>query len=742
MIELLSPAGDKQSFIAAVQSGADAVYMGLDRFNARIMCENFSIDDYIWCLDYAHIYGVKVYLTLNVLFRTEEVKEALDLVCTLYNHGLDAVILQDIGMARVINKSIPDLPLHASTQMTAHNLKQVNFLESLGFKRVVLARELTLDEIDHIAKNTNVQLEVFIHGALCVSYSGQCLMSYMIGKRSANGGKCGGTCRLNYKLYENGKYIKEGHLLSKKDIFGASYVKKLQNMGIASLKIEGRGKSKEYVSVITRKYRKCIDAGKIDANDEKEMLQMFNRSSKSSGYFEGVLSTDSISYKKAKNTGLYLGEVLDIEKKMIKIKLEEDISMHDGVEILDSKRDVSTIVTCIKDKEKNIVNSDTKKGNVVWIGDFKNLPKIGDKIVKTTSSKLIDKTSEFLSKIRRKIDVNVDISVISDKKIEAKIYIGGNEKTLQFDYIPQKAITRAVCYDDIKEAMDKTSDTYYNLILKDVILDRWLFVPKTVLNDIRRKIVDYLIESSKVRKNVKVNFKEEKINENKEKTKPKKSLQIYNFDSNRLKDYADEKADIIYIDIFDIMKYSTQILNDIKGDIYIYIPNIILDSFERNIDENLEDVIKEGKVKGILLGNIGYLETAKNLKEKYKLKLVIDYSLNVTNIYSAKFFKSYLADMATLSPEVEKSEANSISKIIDTETLDGCMCIMTSRFCVIKAFSGGCNCSHNRYVLEDSYKNKYFVVPDNTQCITRLFREYRDNIKSCANISAVRDVII
>lgn len=180
MIELLSPAGDIKSFYAAIENGCDAIYMGISKFNARSMATNFDIEEYINCIHYAHIRGVKVYLTINTLVYDEEMKEVVSLVIKLYSKGLDAVILQDIGLFNVIHEILPDLDIHASTQMTIHNLKQVKYLEKLGFKRIVLARELTIDEIEYIVKNSNIEVEVFIHGALCMSYSGQCYLSSVI----------------------------------------------------------------------------------------------------------------------------------------------------------------------------------------------------------------------------------------------------------------------------------------------------------------------------------------------------------------------------------------------------------------------------------------------------------------------------------------------------------------------------------------------------------------------------------
>ena len=240
----------------------------------------FTLEDYIYCLDYAHIRGVKVYLTLNTLVEDDEIREALELLIALYSHGLDAVILQDIGLASIIRKLLPDLALHASTQMSAYSLEQVKFLESVGFNRVVLARELTLNEIKYITDNTNVEIEAFVHGALCVSVSGQCLLSLSIGNRSANRGACAQPCR----MVESNTYI-----LSKKDIFGLDILEDILNANFLSLKVEGRNKSPEYVATVISIYRKYIDKYKNEENislldeDKDMLLQAFNRSGKSNG---------------------------------------------------------------------------------------------------------------------------------------------------------------------------------------------------------------------------------------------------------------------------------------------------------------------------------------------------------------------------------------------------------------------------------------------------------------------------
>lgn len=259
--ELLAPAGTYDAFIAATENGADAVYLGGKLFNARANASNFDNDELKKIVEYAHLRNVKIYVTMNTLLTNNELNEALDFAYDLYNMGIDAVIVQDLGLAKVLHERIPLLHLHASTQMTIYNLAGVKRLEALGFTRVVLARELSLDEIKYICDNTNLEIEVFVHGALCISYSGQCLMSSMIGDRSGNRGKCAQPCRLPYTLLKNGTPLKSGYLLSPKDLCTIDYFSKLPN--ITSLKIEGRMKSPEYVATVVSAYRKAIDGKTI-----------------------------------------------------------------------------------------------------------------------------------------------------------------------------------------------------------------------------------------------------------------------------------------------------------------------------------------------------------------------------------------------------------------------------------------------------------------------------------------------
>ena len=297
-IEILSPVGDFDCLKAAVQNGANCVYLGASEFNARYSATNFDMNNLERAIVYAKSRNVKVHLVLNILIKNNEFESAFKLAQKAYELGVDAIIVQDLGLGLTLIKAFPDLPIHASTQMTVHNLEGVKFLENLGFKRAVLSRELSLEEIEYICKNSNIEIETFIHGALCVSYSGQCLFSSIIGGRSGNRGKCAGTCRLPYELIEssdltnNEKVLDKGYLLSTKDLCGLEYLPDLVKTGVICFKIEGRMKTPEYVATVTRIYRKYLDKILnnedyiINPKDIEDLQLVFNRGGFSNGYFD------------------------------------------------------------------------------------------------------------------------------------------------------------------------------------------------------------------------------------------------------------------------------------------------------------------------------------------------------------------------------------------------------------------------------------------------------------------------
>lgn len=302
-IELLAPAGGPASLRAAVQSGADAVYLGADAFGARHGAENFTLDELGRWVDYCHLYGVDVHITVNTLVKNKELGELKNYIRRLAEARADAFIVQDIGAAEVIKSILPDMTLHASTQMTVTSLEGVRYLEKTGFSRVVLARELSEREIRYICGNAEAEIEVFVHGAVCMSYSGQCLMSSILGGRSGNRGRCAQPCRLPYELLENGKAAGRGCLLSPKDMALVNELRTLNQIGVKSLKIEGRLKRAEYVSAVVGIYRKYLDnPHMITTDDMRELTDAFSRTGFTDGYFKGRLGKNMMSHNFSGNS--------------------------------------------------------------------------------------------------------------------------------------------------------------------------------------------------------------------------------------------------------------------------------------------------------------------------------------------------------------------------------------------------------------------------------------------------------
>ncbi len=304
-MELLAPAGGMRELKAAIQSGADAVYLGASAFSARSGADNFTEDEMCDAVEYAHAYGVKVHCAINTLIKETELADAINTAICANKCGVDALIIQDLGFALHIKKLLPDMELHASTQMTVTSLEGVRYLEALGFSRVVLARELSLSEIEYIAKNAKAEIEVFVHGAICMSYSGQCLMSSVLGGRSGNRGRCAQPCRLPYDLLGEGVQCGKGYILSPKDMSLINHLQKLKKAGVKSLKIEGRLKSAEYVSAVVGVYRKYLDNPQpVTKEDCSELKNAFSRSGFTDAYLTGKLGKEMMAHDNpANNSG-------------------------------------------------------------------------------------------------------------------------------------------------------------------------------------------------------------------------------------------------------------------------------------------------------------------------------------------------------------------------------------------------------------------------------------------------------
>lgn len=319
-MEIVAPAGDYNRFLASVKAGGDAIYLGLKGIGARRKAPNFTLDELREAIDYAHLRGVRVYLTLNTIYKDLEIESLYENLKALYNHGIDAFIIQDLGMAKFIKDNFPQIEIHGSTQMTVSNHVEANYLYDLGFKRVVLSRELSFEDIKSIKEKSKIELEIFVSGALCVSYSGNCYMSSFIGSRSGNRGLCAQPCRKKYTCGQEEKYF-----FSPKDqLMGEKEIELLQSIGVESIKVEGRMKSEEYVYETVSYYRDLLEKN----YRENESYKLFNRGY-SKGYFYGEnkeLMNNNFSFD--------LGYLLGIIKGG-KISLEDRLKLGDGVVYLD-----------------------------------------------------------------------------------------------------------------------------------------------------------------------------------------------------------------------------------------------------------------------------------------------------------------------------------------------------------------------------------------------------------------------
>ena len=299
-VEILAPAGSMESMMAAVQAGADAIYMGGSRFGARAYADNPEEDRFLEAIDYVHLHGCRLYMTVNTLVKEEELDQLYDFLKPYYERGLDAVIVQDLGVWKFIREHFPDLPIHASTQMTITGVHGARIAKKMGAKRVVPARELSLEEIQEIKDDTGLDMECFVHGALCYCYSGQCFMSSMLGGRSGNRGRCAGTCRLPFYL-DGTKNTKNAYPLSLKDLCTIEHLPEILDHGVDSLKIEGRMKGSRYVGEVTRIYRKYVDLYlsekpyKVESEDLKILMEVFNRGGFTGGYYKEYHGKDMMS---------------------------------------------------------------------------------------------------------------------------------------------------------------------------------------------------------------------------------------------------------------------------------------------------------------------------------------------------------------------------------------------------------------------------------------------------------------
>ena len=761
MIELLSPVGDFECLKAAVQNGADAVYFGANLFSARAFASNFDDNILEEAINYAKIRGVKTNLTLNTLIKNNEMSDAINLAKKAYKYGIDAIIVQDLGLARYLIKNFPGLHVHGSTQMSVHNLNGVQQLEKLGFSRVVLSRELNIKEIENICKNSDIEIEVFVHGALCISYSGQCLFSSIVGGRSGNRGKCAQPCRLPYLLLENDKIIDNGYLLSPRDLCGLEFLPQLVNAGVSCLKIEGRMKTPEYVATVTRIYRKYLDLAisgqsfAIDEQDKKDLLQVFNRGGFSNGHLDNKPNKNLIYKDKPNNMGIYLGKVSNFNnnKGHISFTTEDYLHVGDTISIENKKHETSLYtISELMIKDNNI--KEAKPGDNIKIGRMKGSISVNDKIYKISDKSLTSSALDTLYKELRKTSINCKLVVKNNIPISISLFGNNIESTIVSDIIPVKAINNPITKERLINQLSKTNNTPFEISNFEIDLDDGLFIQSiSALNELRRQAIskyqEKLISSFKRNIDNIPDYSEKSETQVFTDKKISLLLNILNTDF----DYSNLNGiDRIYIPLkyfiskkyYDILKIITE-----NFDTYIYMPTIIRNNL------NIENIIQNYDIKGFVLSNIGNFELLKNYSNAYKF--IYNYTFNV---YNDLTINELNVDTVTLSPELNKPDLQNISAHNTELIVYGNTPIMNSNYCLLgksnKCYPECkklCN-SSNKYFLKDRLGFLFRIIPDNHETVTTIYNSkitsipHKDiNVNSVRidildeNISEINDII-
>ncbi len=619
--EILAPVGNMDAFYAALTAGCDAVYLAGKMFGARAFSKNFTNEELVYIINYAHLYGVRVYVTCNILIYESEVEKFLEFVEFLHKNNVDALIMQDIGMIDLVHKTFPNLELHGSTQMHIHNLDGAKMAEKLGLKRIVLARETPIEVIKEIKENTNIDLEIFVHGALCASFSGMCLFASSIGPRSGNRGTCSGCCRLPYDVLDkNGNILNTGkYPLSMKDLKTIDYLNELIDLGITSFKIEGRMKSASYVYITTKIYKETRDNYlknkeiKINKDDIKKLNTIFNRT-----YTKGFLfhDKDVTNDNFPNHQGIKIGEVIDYKNNHITIKLLDDISIHDGLRITNENYEYGFLVNEFYINKKQVYEA--KKNDIISLKVNKNI-KVGSNVLKTSSYKIEEEIKDIINKKERKIPISFDFKAIKNVKIELTIRDNIHKITL-YGNVPEISKNKEITKEAINNKLMKVKNTIYEIKEININLDNNLFFPISELNHLKQDIIEKL--NKKRINSYKKNFIKQEYYINL-KNYPEDNL--YSILTNN-KENISNKYSIIYSEVLD---------NSI-----IKIPKVM-----NNYNNYLTD-------KEYLTGEIGSLNKLNNV--------ITDYSFNVTNSYSVAYLHSLGVKRVTLSLEIPDKEIKNL----------------------------------------------------------------------------------
>ena len=734
MVELLAPAGSRESLAAAVESGADAVYLAGNMFGARAYASNFDEEGLREAIHFAHLRGVHVHVTVNTIVDDTELPRLADYLRFLYEAGADALLIQDLGVARLARAIVPDMPLHASTQMTVHNLEGVLALQDLGFSRVVLSRELSLKDIRYICSNCDVEIETFMHGALCVCYSGQCLMSSMIGGRSGNRGRCAQPCRLPYALVDaEGKELlgdRAGqYLLSPKDFNTIDVLPELIEAGVASLKIEGRMKRPEYVATVVRTYREALDrclSGEgyyVTAKERNDLTQIFNRDF-TTAYLKSRPGRHMMSDRRPNNRGLLIGRVTfyDREKRLVTVKLSGNLALGDEVDFWVK---VGGRVTASVKKLLNKQGQEISRGNAddEVIFSVPSAVRVHDRVFKVYDAALMEAAKRVYAAGApvRRIPVSVRAAAAVGRPFSIHMEdADGNTADAETGFIGEEAKKRPLSEEVIRKQIDRMGSSIFSLKELSVDIQGNVMVPMSEINDARRKAVMELerqrlaaFERLPLPKGADIPSPG-KDGDGKQVGKSRLIVSVDTLE--KVKKALEAGADGIlfggesYAHEFLSAKHYREAWELVRGagrQIFFQTPRIVLQCHAKGLEQLLES-FGEFLPDEIYVHNIGTLALVERLTE---IPVHADYSLISYNHLTLDFLKERGVAGATLSPELTWQQVGDLARksSLPLECIvHGNLELMVSEYCVTGSFLGNvgdkpCSqpCKAGRYFLRD-----------------------------------------
>lgn len=737
-LEVLAPCGDLENFETAINSGADAVYLGLSQFNARMKANNFNNDNFRDIIKKAHLFNTKVYLTVNTIIKNNELSDLKNLILFALNQKVDAFIVQDLAVSKIIHELCPSAHIHASTQLGVHNLKGAKVLEKLGFKRVVLSREAKLKDIKEIAENTNLEIEYFVHGALCVAFSGNCYFSSLKFGESGNRGRCLQLCRLPYSAFINNKHIQYGYLLSPHDLCLIKNLKSLIDAGVTSFKIEGRLKRPAYVAQTIQSYKTALSyviKNKDIKNIDAEILNLRKVFSRGNFNFNAYLfdeTPNEIINKNANNhIGIKIGKVLSVKPfkdlKEVQIKSDKRLALGDGLKFLDGNKEIGSM---------GIGNVNQVSDNI-YIVYTKNSVKPNNDVYLTLDKEQDDN----LLNNKRKLDIECVISAMINKPLTITLKYGDIVTKYKSNYICPEAINKKTTCVEIKTQIEKTSDTVF-VIKKLKISENGVFIPKSILNELRRTSLEKMSDAI-------IDFYESKM-------------------SYTLKDIKDKKFDYSPIEfkenrsivIFENLNELKEILKfaNLSNTIFAYSPssfnsaNIYLKEIEKLVpadslalnlpiianyyDLQIIDNILSCHKDLILIANNVYALDYIN----HGFKVIGGTGLNISNNLSANVLKQI--GVINIIQSVELNQENFLQANNYCYSF-GYFTLMTFAHCPHKTINGNtcASCSFNSNLEYGDQKNRYKIRRYQiANCYFELLNSYVINIIGKTNKNIVADL--